>query len=396
MHGVPGGRAPAFPAEFALACACCRWPPSEEKNAAVVAAADGPIDWDRLVRIAARQRIEGLVHEGLTSAGVTPPRSAGATLRETAAAIARRNLAFAAESVRLQRLLAAAAIPSLVLKGSTVAVLAYHTLALKHAWDIDILVAPGAARRASDALVSAGYEHKEGAMTAARFDAYVALARDCAFRHRTSGAVVELHWRLVESPSLLPGLDVASPAQEVTVAPGMALRTLAPDELFAYLCVHGASHGWSRLKWLADTAALLSHETPEGLERLYHRSQSLGAGRCPGQTLLLCARLLATRLPEPLAAELNADAKVRRLVAVALDAMAGGGAEIEILERRFVSDRVRLSHFLLGRGWRYQARELKSKWVSVRDRVGLSLPRPLHFLYDLMRAPLWLWRRMSP
>jgi len=75
--------------------------------------------------------------------------------------------------------------------------------------------------------------------------------------------------------------------------------------------------------------------------------------------------------------------------------MAGGGAVIEIDDRRLVSDRIRLSHFLLGRGWRYQAREFKSKWMSVRDRVGLPLPRRLHFLYELMRAPLWLWRRMS-
>ena len=384
----------AFPAEFTLACACCRWPPSEAKNAAVVAAAGGPIDWERLVRIAARQRIEGLVHEGLSRAAVIGPPGALARLSEAAGAIARGNLALAAESLRLQRRLAAAAIPSLVLKGSALAVLAYDTLALKHAWDIDILVAPEAAERASDALVAAGYERKGGAMTAARFRAYVALARDCTFRHRTSGAIVELHWRLVESPSLLAGLDVASPAQEVRVAPGMALRTLAPDELFAYLCVHGASHGWSRLKWLADTAALLSHETPEGLERLYRRSQSLGAGRCPAQAMLLCNRLLGTELPQSLEAELNSDAKVRRLVAVALDAMAGGGAEIEIEDRRLVSDKIRLSHFLLGRGWRYQAREIKSKWLSVRDRVALRLPRPLHFLYDLMRAPLWLWRRM--
>jgi hypothetical protein len=30
---------------------------------------------------------------------------------------------------------------------------------------------------------------------------------------------------------------------------------------------------------------------------------------------------------------------------------------------------------------------------GVADIVRVPLPRPLHFIYPLLRLPLWLWRR---
>ena len=67
----------------------------------------------------------------------------------------------------------------------------------------------------------------------------------------------------------------------------MRSPTLAADELFAYLVVHGASSAWFRLKWITDFAALIHGVAAEELERLYLRSQELGAGRAAAQALLL-------------------------------------------------------------------------------------------------------------
>ena len=86
------------------------------------------------------------------------------------------------------------------------------------------------------------------------------------------GLNVELHRRLADSLELIPGIGVGSPRQEVEVAPGVVLPTLAPDELFAYLCVHGASSAWFRLKWVTDLAALLCDCTAAEIARLYERS----------------------------------------------------------------------------------------------------------------------------
>ena len=80
--------------------------------------------------------------------------------------------------------------------------------------------------------------------------------------------------------------------------PGLqGLRTLGEEDLFAYLCMHGALHWWNRLKWLADVNALLASTPEDGVERLVRAAEARGAGRAAAQALLLCQRLLADAPP---------------------------------------------------------------------------------------------------
>src|SRR5205085_5632515 len=74
---------------------------------------------------------------------------------------------------------------------------------------------------------------------------------------------VELHTRLTEIPRLIPSIGINSPTRQVEIMPGTSLPTLTEDELFAYLCVHGASSLWFRLKWITDLAALLCRSNAE-------------------------------------------------------------------------------------------------------------------------------------
>ena len=55
--------------------------------------------------------------------------------------------------------------------------------------------------------------------------------------------------------------------------------------------------------------------------------------------------------------------------------------------------RVVYSQFLLGKGWAYFAGECRVQSIRTLDIVEVPLPRPLHFLYPLLRLPLFLWRR---
>ena len=54
-----------------------------------------------------------------------------------------------------------------------------------------------------------------------------------------------------------------------------------------------------------------------------------------------------------------------------------------------------LSSFLLGRGWRYWLAELKGHLICQADVMTLALPKELHFLYPVLRLPLWLWRQVT-
>jgi len=107
-----------------------------------------------------------------------------------------------------------------------------------------------------------------------------------------------LHDRLVDNPALLRSIGMSSPRRQVALAGGSPLQTLSMFDLYAYLCVPGASSAWFRLKWLVDFTALLMRQAPGSTNELVARSVRLGAGRAMGQALLLSHDLLGLPLPQ--------------------------------------------------------------------------------------------------
>lgn len=377
--------------EFRLAAACCRWPPSPSAVARVAA---GPIDWARFGRVARVHRVEGFAWTALRGSDVPLPDGIADALRVRAAPIPAHNLAFAAESVRLARLFDTAAIPLLFVKGVTLAMLAYRSLSFKSSYDIDLLVAHADMARAADVLAQAGYGRLLPApeLDDAAARRWEAAYKETIWRHRTSGIVAELHSGLVDNARLLRGVGIASPRADVAIGGGLTLPTLRPHDLFAYLCAHGAGHGWSRLKWLADVGALVAGSAT-GAEPLYRGAQARGAGRAAGQALLLCHRLFDTPLPDGLADGLRSSRVLRRLETTALAAMTGGGGDVELDRRPRDTARIMLSHFALGEGPGYRWSEFRRKLVHPHDRAHVPLPRALHWLYPLLLIPNWLIRR---
>jgi hypothetical protein len=380
-----------LPATFRLACACCRWPPSPQRDALVRQAAVG-VDWDAFQRVVVRQRVHGLAWAALRAAGVTMPAAVESELAAAAQLAARRGMALAAESMRLQALFTAAGIPSLVIKGATVAQLAYATQALKQGRDIDLLVRPADAERGLALLEREGYVtvNPPGPLTPAKLQLVFRHHKDIEFGHAERRVSVELHWRLIDNHRLLKRFGPGSPTQVVKIA-GAPLVTLADRELFAYLCVHGASHSWFRLKWLADLNAWLASKREDELTSFYKFAVDEGVGDCAAQALILCRQLLGLTLPPALAASFKG-LKLRVLVSGALDAMAGGRAELELQRRPLGPFRLMPAQFLRGRGLRFFLAQCWLVTQSLDDMLMFPLPRPLHFLYPLLRLPLWLVR----
>jgi hypothetical protein len=394
---IPGRRAAGALAspEFRLVAACCRWPPSQSRHAAVQAAAAPIADWNTVVLAARRQRVVSLVYDALQAAGVPLPAAPAAEFARRAQAISRKNLLLATETCRLQTLLDAAGIPSVALKGVALAQLAYGSFKVKHTRDIDLLTPPGGALAAMALLERDGYalSFPSNHLSATQRRAVVRYSREVAFIHPDNGAFLELQWRVADNPELLKEVHAGSPTQNVVVADGLSIRTLARDDLFAYLCIHGAYHAWSRLKWLADLNAFIAAADADVMH-LHRYAQAKGAGLCSGQALLLCQRLFALPLPDGLASELQGTARVRKLYAIAADAMADrardeGGGGAAAAWRSF------WTQFLLGRGWAFFAAQCRTASVGIIDVISLPLPPYLHFLYPLLRLPLWLWRRAA-
>jgi hypothetical protein len=379
--------------EFLLAAACCRWPASQTRNVAVRNAAAGVTDWNHFLWLVRRQRVAGLVHDALPAAGIDLPYATAKKLGAWAERIGRQNSVLAAETVRLQRVLETADIPVLVLKGVALAQLAYGWLGAKHARDIDLLVPPERAETAMQLLEREGYVLSSPAkhLSARQRRFVVRYAREVELVHSDRHLIVELQWRVMDNPLLLRDVGAHSAAQSVTLSDGATIHTLGQEDLFAYLCVHGAHHAWSRLKWLADVNALVVNDADIG--RLYRHAQRIGAGLCAGQGLLLCQRLFALNLPDVLADELRANQRVKKLVMIALDAMTAPRAETEADGGVAGVTRIVRTQFLLGQGFAFYAAQIRAAAAGPADVIRFPLPLPLHFLYPLLRLPLWLWRR---
>lgn len=340
-------------------------------------------DWAEVVAMARRHRVEGLVRDGLVRSGIDVPAEASGPLAAEAQRIARQNLRFAAESVRLAADLDGAGIRFAFVKGLTLNMLAYRTLAVKKSVDVDIFADPARYLQATALMAAADYHCTypgPGASDAALLDWAVAKKHTVWVR---DGITVELHAFLVDSPEMLQGVTIESPRQGVEIGSGMRLATLATEELFAYLCVHGATHGWSRLKWIADVAALLAGREPAEIVRLHRRAVELGAGRATAQALLLSSDLLGLPLPPALKRELRGDRAVRQLAAVALRAMARGGSR-EINETVFGTVAIHVVNLRLMKGWRFKAAEIRRKFAG---------PGETSLAGALLAGPRWLLRR---
>ena len=380
-------------AEFLLTAACCRWPASVARDAAVREAAAQVRDWDAFLRIVERHRVAGLVHDALPAADTMVPAGVTARLAVRSKAAALRNRLLLEELSLLKRAFDTAGIAFLVLKGAPLAQIAYGAATGKQTRDIDLLVAPDDAKAAFAMLKAQGYAPLPPAVgiNDAQFGALLRYGREIDVMRSGSNLPVELQWRAADNPTLLDGVDARSPAQSVELADGLVVRTLAADDLFAYLCVHGAYHHWWRLKWLADLNAVLT-TTAADVTRLHRHAQKIGAGLCAGQALLLCRRLFDLPLPTGLAAELESDQRVSRLANIALRAL----TEPPVANKPLRALSAGLyTQFLFGRGWRFFAAQCRAASVGMQDVMTLPLPARLHWLYPGLRPPLWIWRRLK-
>src|SRR5262245_34352051 len=286
----------SFSPEFQLAAACAMWPPSDRRTEAIRTAVAGPLDWPRFLRVTRRHQLIGLVHEGLTQVQPDVPSEIASEISVESAMLIRENLSIARESLRLQRLFDDADLPVLFVKGVALSVLAFGNIGLRASKDIDLLVAYETLPAATTLILRAGYRRFDppAEVSDAKLRLLMPLRKDLGFIHEATGLQIELHWRLFLNPHAMAETLITAASRIVPLSGAAGLRTLGEENLFAYLCMHGALHWWYRLKWLADVNALLASTPEDDIERFVQAAQVRGVGRAATQALLLCQKLLQT------------------------------------------------------------------------------------------------------
>jgi len=268
-------------------------------------------DWDRLIKTAQRQKVAALVFWALNRAcpDAVPPEALAALRAGFRQNIA-RNLLLAGELLRLLELFDLADIQAIPFKGPALAWTLYETPGLRRMSDLDLLVPQHDVSRAIDLATSNGYR-RVGPSIGLEF---FADGGQLMLRRADGKLDIELHWRLAAAHfDPLDAGEIRSRLAPIDVA-GRLTPTFCPEDLLAFLCMHGAKHGWDSLAGICDLDRLIDVHRLDW-DAILSRAARQRMLRTVSLGLCLTQDLLGSNLPPEVSSRIHADARAVALAA---------------------------------------------------------------------------------
>ena len=266
------------------------------------------IDWDAAIPLAHEHHVLPLVHRTLERvAADVVPEAALDRLRYANLRNAARNLSLTGELFSILDRLQALGIACIPYKGPVLAATIYGDISLRQFADLDVIVPAPRVAEALNALVAAGYEPIRAVDAAVLTRGHI--EKDVTLR-RAGGLELELHWGITTDmfhPIRIPSDLLWRRLVPATVA-GRRVQTHPAEDLLLIHCIHGVSHGWQRIGWLADIAEIVRSQLGLDWNRLLDAATELGAKRLVCHSLALAHHLLGTTIPPRLAQAIVDDA----------------------------------------------------------------------------------------
>jgi len=265
-------------------------------------------------------------------------------------------------------------IPSLPYKGPVLASLMYGDSALREFSDLDILIHHLDAAPACKVLLDAGFTETYGIPPSLR-GAFFETASACDFLAPSSVFRIEIHWKNSgRAVSHFPEEWFWKGQQQVTMG-DVTVETIPLLTHLLLLCIHGSKHGWSRLGYLCDIAALLQKFPEQDWNGFWERARICGAAHMCALAFFLVQELLGivlgTGLHLPGSTMSSVPDLARRSVSLMRE-QAEPGALYALLLQDDNEGRLR-----------FLAR--MSFTPGIREYSMLELPQGLHFLYSGIR-----------
>lgn len=258
------------------------------------------LDWEYLIQKAMANRVMPLLSSNLLKLGLDAvPSSVLKDLQEYLQIHAKHNLCQTMMLVKLLRLLDEHGISALPFKGPTLAVLAYHNLSLRQFDDLDILVSKSDLSRVMELLAAQGFQVVSAPTWFERLPLPFSRKKDYGLISHDKQFKIELHWRLSGTHfDFRPGAKRLWSRLETIKLAGTPVRSLPPDVLLLYLCVHGSRHSWERLEWISDVAELIRVHPELDWKAVVEKARLSGSERVLFLGLFLAKDLLGINLPE--------------------------------------------------------------------------------------------------
>ena len=232
-------------------------------------------DWEQVFELATYHGVIPAVRSALCRPGQTIPEHIERRLNDAFFRSAASSLSYTADLAQLR--LHEQGFRSLAFKGPALGIGLFGKASLRHCRDLDILVPKRDVPKAREWFYQCGYRLD---------DAYVgkddALTTDkhLLFVNQDTGTKLELHWAIalpkrhfqLDFDSVWGRREDVQVCQTPVAVPG-------PRDLLMMLCVHGASHYWSSLKWACDIAAFLTKYPDLDWTRVRTEAKRLGCWR---------------------------------------------------------------------------------------------------------------------
>ena len=212
-------------------------------------------DWKDIQTLAIHHRLYPILQQRW--AGILLPKAIALSFSREYERNTFRMLRYRAEMEQLAACFDAHSTKALFLKGPHLGEYLYGDLSLRTSADIDVLIPLQQLETTEQLLLEQGYVKHE----------YIdSVLGDWKWRHHHFSYFhperhikLELHWRLHPGPGKEPRFSDLWERKQACDKNSRAWM-LGKEDLFLFLIMHGARHGWSRLRWLVDIHQLLQKD----------------------------------------------------------------------------------------------------------------------------------------
>ncbi len=251
--------------------------------------------WNEIVATACTERVGGILHGRLCELGVSPVPAHAAELQAYADHVAAANRLQLSRALAVVDALERESIPCLLLKGAALHATLYQALNARPMVDVDVMIQPSDAARASALLAELGWRPEAPFV---RADFFPRFHYECPFVTCDEPRVrIDLHvrpFRPVRFAETVPTDAFWNPSRDVTLC-GQAVRVPNQSAMLIHLAVHAACHGASHLRWLYDIFAWCrSHAHDIDAADIVARCHDWKLGLPVGQALQAVRRTFGT------------------------------------------------------------------------------------------------------
>ena len=251
-----------------------------------------PIDWDAFDAGVRKHRLQPLLIRGLRSMDQQTVEQYPALKRY----LGMQNKYTKESFQRLQALtqannaLTQAGIRMIAMKGPLLAMEAYGDPSLRTSRDLDVMVSEEDLGRAGEILESLGYVCEENPFhkTPLRWKFYSRVELEKHEVYTREDVVLELHWQ--DNYQSGDSFDELWARRQEQLLLGRPIAMMGTTDRYPALIIHGAEHGFHRLRWLLDLYELQKKPDFSWAE-LFAKMHGQGLGSLLLETMIVMYRL---------------------------------------------------------------------------------------------------------